>query len=95
MTYKRDIVPGIARVNSQFSMLRSSRLTIHPQLRSEWDPINLQCIERNSDSSKLNIIVLVIADIVLLLTVLIGLFRWRSGGGDTFGIGGLLWKQVG
>jgi hypothetical protein len=34
-------------------------------------------------------------DIVLLLTVLIGLFRWRSGGGGTFGIGGLLWKQVG
>lgn len=49
----------------------------------------------NSDSSKLYIIIVVVTDIVLLLTMLVGLFRWRSDGGGRFGIGGLLWKQVG
>jgi hypothetical protein len=55
----------------------------------------MQCAVLNSDTSRLNIIVLAIADIVLLLTVLIGLFRLRSNEGGPFGIGHLLWKQVG
>jgi len=71
-----------------------SRL-IHLQLRSDWDPTVRECIVLNSDSSKLYIIIVVVTDIVLLLTLLIGLLRWRSDGGGRFGIGGLLWKQVG
>jgi hypothetical protein len=35
-----------------------------------------------------------ITNIILLLTMLIGLLRLRSEGGGTFGIGSLLWKQV-
>jgi hypothetical protein len=49
----------------------------------------------NPESSKLNITVLLVTDIVLLLTMLVGLLRLRSDGIGTFGIGQLLWKQVG
>lgn len=55
----------------------------------------LQCIVPNSESSKLYVIVLAITDIILLLIVLIGLLRLRRDGCGTFGIGLLLWKQVG
>jgi len=49
----------------------------------------------NSESSKLNIIVTLIADIILLLTVLVGLFRLRRNYGGRFGLEHLLWNQVG
>ena len=67
------------------------------QLRSDWDPAVPACIIFNSDNSKLNIIVTLITDIILLLIVLIGLLRLRSevSGTLVFGIGHLLWKQVG
>lgn len=54
----------------------------------------LQCIVRNSESSKLYVIVLALTNIILLLAVLIGLLRLRRDGSGTFGIGLLLWKQV-
>ena len=73
---------------------RPSRL-IHLQLRSAWEPALRECIVLNSESTKLYIIIVVTTDIVLLLTMLVGLFRWRRDGGGGFGIGGLLWKQVG
>jgi hypothetical protein len=53
------------------------------------------CAVFNSHSGKLNIVVNLITDIVLLLIMLVGLLRLRSEGGATFGIGDLLWKQVG
>jgi len=65
------------------------------QLRAEWNVSLLGCIISNSHSSKLNIIVTLIVDIILLLVVLVGLLRWRSDGLSMFGIGRLLWKQVG
>ena len=49
----------------------------------------------NSERNKLNIIVLLVTDITLLLTVLVGLLRLRGDGIGTFGVGKLLWKQVG
>jgi len=49
----------------------------------------------NSESSKLNVIVTLIADIILLLTVLVGLFRLRRNYGGRFGLEHLLWNQVG
>ena len=55
----------------------------------------LQCIVLNSESSKLYVVVLAVTDIILLLIVLIGLLRLRRDGSGTFGIGRLLWKQVG
>ena len=54
-----------------------------------------QCVVANSDTSKLNIIVLLVTDVVLLSIVLVGLVRLRSEGNGTFGIGLLLLKQVG
>ena len=66
----------------------------HMQLRAEWNTLLPGCIIFNSHSSKLNIIVTLIVDVVLLLTVLVGLLRWRSDGLGMFGIGRLLWKQV-
>jgi len=63
------------------------------RLRANWNFILPQCQELNSQSSKPNIIVLFITDVVLLLIVLVGLFRLRSQGHITCGIGRLLWKQ--
>jgi hypothetical protein len=69
-------------------------MLIYLQLRANWNFILPQCQELNSQSSKPNIIVLFITDVVLLLIVLVGLFRLRSQGHLTCGIGRLLWKQV-
>ena len=49
----------------------------------------------NPESNKLNIIVLFVTDIVLLLMMLVGMLRLRSDGIGTYGVGQLLWKQVG
>jgi len=63
------------------------------RLRSKWDVFLAQCIVTNSESNRLNLIVFLITDIVLLLIVLIGLLRMRHHGDSTFGIRRLLWKQ--
>ena len=70
-------------------------MLIHMQLHAKWNAFLPGCIVFNSHSSKLNIIVTLIVDTILLLTVLVGLLRWRSDGLGMFGIGRLLWKQVG
>jgi len=49
---------------------------------------------RDIERSKLNIIVILITDVVLLVIMLIGLIRFRHYGGGTFDLGQLLWKQV-
>ena len=48
----------------------------------------------NTESSKYNIPITLATDVVLFFTMLIGLFRLRLGVG-TFGLGRLLWTQVG
>ena len=68
---------------------------IYLQLRAGWQDTVQQCVVLNSDSSKLNIIVFVITDIILLIMVLVGLFRLCRDGGGKIGIGLLLWRQVG
>jgi hypothetical protein len=94
MTYNRDMTLGVSRVNRQLNTIGSSWL-IDLQLRSDWEFALAQCIVLNSDSSKLNIIVLLITDSVLLLMVLVGLLRLRGEGVGTSGLGRLLLKQVG
>jgi hypothetical protein len=54
----------------------------------------VQCIVTNSETNKFNIVVLLATDIVLLLTMLVGLLRLRGDGIGTHGVGQLLWKQV-
>ena len=73
----------------------ASFMLIHMQLRAEWNVFLPGCIIFNSHSNKLNIIVTLIVDIILLLVVLVGLLRWHSDGLGMFGISRLLWKQVG
>ena len=49
----------------------------------------------NTEKTKPSIIASLITDIILLLIVLIGLLRLLHNGGGSFGLGRLLWKQVG
>lgn len=46
-------------------------------------------------SIELALIVTLVVDVILLFTVLLGLFRMRRDGGGMFGLSQLLWKQVG
>ena len=48
----------------------------------------------NTERSKDNIIATLVSDVVLLLTMLVGLLRLRKDG-TLFGLGQLLWRQVG
>ena len=48
----------------------------------------------NTDSSKYNLLSTLCADVIMFITMLVGLFRLRLGAG-TFGLGRLLWTQVG
>ena len=53
------------------------------------------CIVVNTESTKLNIIVTLVTDVILLLIMLVGLLRIRRYGCGKFGLGYLMWKQVG
>lgn len=48
----------------------------------------------NVESNQPTMIVMLITDVVLLLTMFVGLLRLRRRGGGTFELGRLLWKQV-
>ncbi len=53
------------------------------------------CLATNIETSKPNIIVMFISDMILLVTMLVGLLRLRRNGGGRFGLASLLWEQVG
>jgi len=63
------------------------------RLRASWSTALPGCIVFNTDGSKLNMIVFLITDLVLLLTMLGGLLRFRRAVGGTCGVGRLLWNQ--
>jgi hypothetical protein len=46
------------------------------------------------ESNKLSVVVMLAADILLVLTMLLGLLRSRDRSGGMFGLARLLWKQV-
>jgi len=48
----------------------------------------------NPESIRANILGSLIADVLLLLIMLIGLFRLPLGEGDAFGLERILWNQV-
>jgi hypothetical protein len=64
------------------------------QVRSAWIPERKSCVVLNTESSKLNFIVTLITDIMLLLIMLAGLLRLRYYERGTLGLGRLVWKQV-
>ena len=66
--------------------------THHQQVRAGWVPELSACGVLNPDSFKLSITSMFITDIVLLVIMLVGLLRLRL---HNFGLGELLWKQVG
>ena len=49
----------------------------------------------NSEEIKPTFVVTLVTDIILLVTMLVGLFRLRTNANSAFGVGRLLWKQVG
>ena len=49
----------------------------------------------NPEQIKPTFVITVINDTILLATMLVGLFRLLPESGYTFGLGRLLWKQVG
>lgn len=62
------------------------------QLRAVWAPTQGVCAVLNVESSKNNIIVTLVTDVVLLITMLVGLLRLRQHG-SMLGLGRLLWRQ--
>jgi len=46
------------------------------------------------ESAKLAVIITYVADVILILTMLLGLLRIRGRGGGVLDLGRLLWKQV-
>jgi len=63
------------------------------RIHHHWLPEFNACVALNPQSSKLNIISILLTDISLLTTMLVGLSRLRGHRADTFGLGRLLWKQ--
>jgi hypothetical protein len=61
-----------------------------------WSDKSHSCVATNPHSNKINIIVSLVSDVVLLLIMLVGLLHQRieiSKFGN-FGLGRLLWNQV-
>jgi len=61
--------------------------------RSAWVSSRSSCTVINTEENKLNIIVTLALDMVLLLTMLAGLLRLRRDGSGRFGVAQLLWNQ--
>ena len=59
-----------------------------------WIPAFQTCAVRNSDEIKPALITTLITDIILFVTMLVGLFRLFIDNNCAFGVGRLLWKQV-
>ncbi|KAI9454253.1 hypothetical protein BJY52DRAFT_766903 [Lactarius psammicola] len=62
------------------------------QLRATWAPVQGVCAVLNIEKSKNNIIVTLVTDVVLCLTMLVGLLRLRQHG-TMMGLWRLLWRQ--
>jgi len=63
------------------------------QLRSEWLPGFDTCVLPNMERNKLAFIITFAIDIILVLTMFLGLLRLRGHGRGVFGLASLLWKQ--
>jgi hypothetical protein len=84
---------GIIRVTIHFWLFQALNLSLW-QVRFVWIPDERACTASNVDGVKLTLVVTLITDILLLVTVLVGLLRSRRDGGGRFGLQGLLWRQV-
>jgi hypothetical protein len=64
-------------------------------MRATWAPEESTCMAVNIHSTKLNLIIALVTDIILLLIMLIGLLRLGFHETGVRGIGHLMWTQVG
>jgi hypothetical protein len=64
------------------------------KLYATWVPAQSYCEIQDTEKSNKNTIATLVSDMVLLLTMLVGLLRLRRDG-TMLGMGQLLWKQVG
>ena len=96
ISYKYWIHQGLCGsvINIGLIDFRQPKL-IYLQARSAWVSSRSSCAILNTEENKLNIIVTLVLHVVLLLTMLAGLFRLRRDGSGRFGIAQLLWNQVG
>ena len=67
----------------------------HLQIRASWIPEVGGCGITNIHITKLYVITTLITDIALLLIMLIGLLRLGFNEPGIFGMGYLMWRQVG
>lgn len=91
---QRGSLSGIVRVNHQSLKRFGTSWLIHPQIRADWDSEQSVCVILNIESNQITVIIILVTDIILLSTMLVGLLRLRRGGGGKFELGRLLWKQV-
>jgi len=65
------------------------------QVRAGWVPnfLSGSCGPTNVKGNKLWISAMLVTDVALLFTMIIGLLRLRHHGGGRFDLGRLLWKQ--
>ena len=70
-----------------------SFVLIYLQIRSSWHPDSF-CSNPNVRSNMPTLISMLVTDLVLLVTMFVGLLRLRRHGAGRFALGRLLWKQV-
>ena len=86
--------PDIALVSISITRLGVSVLPIHClQIDATWAPTQSVCEVLNPETTKATTFALLITDVVLLLTMLVGLLRFRQNGA-MIGVGKFLWRQV-
>ena len=73
----------------------SEPISFYFQIRASWTPESDLCEINNIHSTKLNMIMILTTDIVLLLIMLIGLLRLGFNESGVYGLGRLMWRQVG
>jgi hypothetical protein len=64
------------------------------QIRATWEPTHSVCVVLNTEVTTKTILGVLVSDVVLLLTMLVGLLRLRVYG-TMFALGKFLWRQVG
>ncbi|KAN0141798.1 hypothetical protein V8E53_000260 [Lactarius tabidus] len=62
-------------------------------LHAAWVPTQSVCVVLNTESTRKNVTATLVTDVVLLLTMLVGLLRMRLHGNSMFGLAEILWRQ--
>jgi hypothetical protein len=63
------------------------------RLHAAWVPTQSVCVVLNTESTRKNVTATLVTDVVLLLTMLVGLLRMRLHGNSMFGLAEILWRQ--